>query len=177
MEAKVEEKDNTLSHNIKYLRKENKFSQEELANRLGIKRSNIAAYESKNVEPRLRIILELARLFNVSVKTLIEKKIARGSISPAFDVSTIASTANVQELDIENNIDIAEFIGKSIRIRKVLEGFKSFYTFKKNNMKESTPDKDKLIFDIDNFVQLMEHLLAYNETVIKAISSKTSPSQ
>ena len=174
MEAKVVEKDNTLSHNIKYLRKENKFSQEELASRLGIKRSNIAAYESKNVEPRLRIILELARLFDVSVKTLIEKKIEIGSTSPVFDTSTITPTDKQQELDIENNDDITEFIGKSIRIRKVLEGFKSFYTFKKNNMVGSTPDKDKLIFDIDNFVQLMEHLLAYNETVIKAISNKTS---
>ena len=172
MEAKVEEKDNTLSHNIKYLRKKNNFSQEELAANLGIKRSNIAAYESKNVEPRLRIILELARLFNVSVKTLIEKKIESGSTSPTFDTNSIESITKPQELDIENNKDISEFIGKSIKIRKVLEGFKSFYTFKKNNITQSTPDKEKLIFDIDNFVQLMEHLLAYNETVIKAISNK-----
>ena len=172
MEAKVEEKSNTLSHNIKYLRKLNKLSQEELAVKLGIKRSNIAAYESKNVEPRLRIILELARLFNVSVKTLIEKKIEAGSTTPTFDSDSTGSIVQTQKLDINNNNDVSEFIDKSIKIRKVLEGFKSFYTFKKNNITETNPDKEKLIFDIDNFVQLMEHLLAYNETVIKAISNK-----
>jgi transcriptional regulator with XRE-family HTH domain len=172
MEAKIEEKENILSHNIKYLRKINKFSQEELATKLDIKRSNIAAYESKNVEPRLRIILELARLFNVSVKTLIESKIETGAETPKFADDATQQFGTAQELDVEDNNDVAKFITKSIKIRKVLEGFKSFYTFKKNSITNRTPDKEKLIFDIDNFIQLMEHLLNYNESVIKAISNK-----
>ena len=54
-----------LSKNLKFLRKSRQWSQEELARRLGIKRSNIAAYESKNVEPRLSLLLSMAKLFNV----------------------------------------------------------------------------------------------------------------
>lgn len=168
----MEVKDNTLSYNIKYLRKLKNLSQEELAEKLGIKRSNIAAYESKNVEPRLRIILELARLFDVSVKTLIDKKIEENEITPTFDSNNTVEQTKNQDLNITNNENIDKFVAKSINIRKVLEGFKAFYTFKKNSIKESSPDKDKLIFDIDNFVQLMEHLLAYNETAIKAITNK-----
>lgn len=168
----IEVKNDTLSYNIKYLRKIKKISQEELASRLGIKRSNIAAYESKNVEPRLRIILELAKLFDISVKSLIEKKIEHGAKFPSFNSSLKEPVLKSQELDIEDNEDVIEFVNKSIKIRKVLEGFKAFYTFKKNNLLETSPDQEKLIFDIDNFVQLMEHLLTYNETVIKAISNK-----
>lgn len=168
----MEPKDNVLSHNIKHLRKLNNLSQEELAAKLGIKRSNIAAYESKNVEPRLRIVLELARLFDLSVKSLIEKKLEDGVEFPKFNNKQFQNTSSSQQLDIEGNTDVSMFIDKSIKIRKVLEGFKAFYTFKKNNINNLTADKEKLIFDIDNFVQLMEHLLAYNETVIKAISNK-----
>lgn len=169
---RMETRDNILAHNIKYLRKLNKFSQEELAAKLGIKRSNIAAYESKNVEPRLRIILEIARLFDLSVKSLIEKKLEEGIAFPKFNSDNSLKAKNTQQLDIVDNEDVSNFINKSIKIRKILEGFKAFYTFKKNNINKINPDKEKLLFDIDNFMQLVEHLLAYNETVIKAISSK-----
>lgn len=170
----AEMKDDTLSHNLKFLRKKNKISQEELATRLGIKRSNVAAYESKNVEPRLRIILEMAKLFNVSVKALIDSKIQDGEEVDLFEAKLFDNSPSNKELDITDNEDVNEFIDKSMKIRKVLEGFKSFYTFKKNAIKNKTPNKEKIIFDIDNFIQLMEHLLTYNETVIKAISNKKS---
>jgi len=168
------EKNTILSQNIKYLRKSQKLSQEEFAQKLGIKRSNIAAYESKNVEPRLRVILEIAKFFNVSVSSLIETNIEQTSKVISFNSEKFASPVGDQTLDIQDNVDINEFIEKSMRIKKVLEGFKSFYAFKKNAMINLTPDKEKLIFDIDNFIQLIEHLLGYNETVIKAISTKTN---
>ena len=163
-----------LSQNIKYLRKAKKLSQEEFAQKLGIKRSNIAAYESKNVEPRLRVILEMAKFFNVSVNSLITSEIANTSEISPFSSEVFTNDANNKVLDIEDNTDINAFIEKSMRIKKVLEGFKSFYAFKKNSMANLTHDKEKLIFDIDNFIQLIEHLLGYNETVIKAISSKNN---
>jgi len=124
-----------LAQNIRYLRKQNNLSQEEFASQLGIKRSNIAAYESKNVEPRLRVVLEIAKFFNVSVKSLIDKRI---EVHEEVDVySTVEFDNNIptKDLDIKDNVDINEFIKKSIRIRKVLEGFKSFYSFKKNKKK------------------------------------------
>ncbi|MDF1697039.1 MAG: helix-turn-helix domain-containing protein [Saprospiraceae bacterium] len=173
----MEIKEKVLSQNIKHLRRRNQLSQEDLAFALGIKRSNIAAYESKNVEPRLRIILEIAKLFNVSIKTLIETKIEDGIESPPFDALQFGNEKKPQKLDIKDNDDIHNFIDKSIKIRKVLEGFKAFYTFKKNTYGSLNAEKEKLTFDIDNFIQLMDHLLAYNETVIKAISNKNQSLQ
>ncbi len=161
-----------LARNIKYLRKTAKLSQEEFATQLGIKRSNIAAYESKNVEPRLRIVLEMAKFFNVSVKSLIQRVIEESTEVSTFFTNEFNDTANDKTLDIIDNADVTEFINKSMQIKKVLEGFKSFYSFKKNAMLNVTPNKEKLIFDIDNFIHLIEHLLSYNETVIQAISAK-----
>lgn len=170
----MQQKEITLAQNIRFLRKSLKLSQEELANRLGIKRSNVAAYESKNVEPRLRIILEMARLFNVSVESLISKNIAILEHVDEFGTQTISNNTKGNSVTDIDEGEIQAFIDKSIKIRKVLEGFKAFYSFKKSKMIDQTPDQQKLVFDIDNFIQLMEHLLAYNETVIKAISTQGS---
>lgn len=166
----MEKNTNTLSYNIRLLRKKSGMSQEELANRLNIKRSNIAAYESKNVEPRLKIILEMARLFNISVKALIESRISDSLDFPSFE-KVMTSSKDDNSFDLKDNEDVNVFINKSEKIRKVLEGFKAFYTFKKNAIVVDSPEKEKLTFDIDNFIQLMEHLLSYNESVIKAIST------
>lgn len=163
---KVPKSKSVLAHNIRYLRKQKGISQEELAKLLEIKRSNIAAYESKNVEPRLSIILEIARLFDIQVQALIETKWEESSYPRNAQISGLRES-NV--INFDNNNEIQEFVEKSTKIRKVLEGFKAFYGFKKENLDESFPNKDKLLFDIDNFLQLMEHLLNYNETVIRAI--------
>lgn len=159
-----------LAYNIRFLRKQRKLSQEELSSMLNIKRSNIAAYESKNVEPRLRIIMEIARLFDIDVATLIDTRLEEETPYPSFDIKKDHSPSNF-ELDFTDSAELRAFVEKSIKIRKVLEGFKAFYTFRKKGIEADTPQKEKILFDIDNFIQLMEHLLNYNENVIKAMSS------
>ncbi|WP_235296136.1 helix-turn-helix domain-containing protein [Portibacter marinus] len=163
----------TLAHNIRFLRKERNLSQEELSNLLDIKRSNIAAYESKNVEPRLRIIMEIAKIFDIDVATLIEIRLTPDSAYKPFNTTNTPSETELN-LDIRENGELQDFIEKSIKIRKVLEGFKAFYNFRKNGIEADSPEKEKIIFDIDNFIQLMEHLLNYNENVIKAMSNSST---
>jgi len=167
-----------LSQNIRYLRKKSKMSQGELATKLGIKRSNIAAYESKSVEPRLRIVLELAKLFDVSVKALIDTPLDDTVSALPFknETSTAGNEASLRTTDSDVQ-EVKHFVDKTMKIRKILEGFKSFYLFKKSNIDTSVEGNEKLVFDIDNFIQLMEHLLAYNETVIKAISNRSISQQ
>lgn len=169
--TKVTKEFSILAHNIKFLRKSRGISQEELANQLEIKRSNIAAYESKNVEPRLSVILRMARLFDIRLQTLIDTKLTDTDYLSNNKEDTLLMDSDNQSLELKDKIEVQEFIDKSIRIRKVLEGFKAFYGFKKESISESFPNKEKLLFDIDNFLQLMEHLLTYNETVIKAIGN------
>lgn len=163
-----------LSQNIRFLRKKYKYSQEDLAAKLNIKRSNIAAYESKNVEPRLRIVLEIAKTFDISIDALVAKPLSEGQEYDTFNTTIDPLEANNELFIDKNGEEVTSFIEKSIKIRKILEGFKAFYTMKKNNIKDITDEKERVIFDIDNFVNLMEHLLTYNENVIKAISNKSA---
>jgi len=166
----------TLAHNIRYLRKDRKLSQEELSNLLDIKRSNIAAYESKNVEPRLRIIMEIAKIFDIDVATLVENKLTDETEYKSFNDDS-SNTPKDLSLVLTQNGELQNFVEKSIKIRKVLEGFKAFYNFRKQGISADSPEKEKILFDIDNFIQLMEHLLNYNENVIKAMSNASTPSE
>lgn len=53
--------------NFKYLRKLRGWTQEEFANRLGIKRSLIGAYEEERAEPRLEVLEQVCMLFKLSL--------------------------------------------------------------------------------------------------------------
>ncbi|MCB0589151.1 MAG: helix-turn-helix domain-containing protein [Phaeodactylibacter sp.] len=163
-----------LSKNIRFLRKSRQWSQEELARHLGIKRSNIAAYESKNVEPRLSLLLKMAKLFNVNMAEFIHKDISSvGRVQEPFEQSPESETPDrVEPVELPADLDetvLEEFVERSVSIRKMLEGFKIFYKFKKERQEKEGVANGKPNIDIDNFLNLIEHMLSLNEGVIELL--------
>ena len=75
-----------LNQNIKYLRKQKSFTQSDLAERIGVKRSAIGAYEEQRAEPKLDTIQKLAYLFGSSLDQLINQDLSKGYDAPAVDV-------------------------------------------------------------------------------------------
>ena len=63
--------DTMLGEKIKKLRKENKMSQEELAEKLGVSRQSISLWETGKTQPSLDIITMLASLFETSIDMLV----------------------------------------------------------------------------------------------------------
>lgn len=68
---------NLIRNNIKFLRKENHFTQEQLAEKIGIKRSLLGAYEEGRADPRLNNLLKVSEIFNVSVDLLLGEDISQ----------------------------------------------------------------------------------------------------
>lgn len=165
---------NHLAKNIRFLRKSRKWSQEELAAQLKVKRSSIAAYENKNVRPRLEFILALSRLFNVSLSDLVERDLEQygGAAAKRKEITSAREDGRVAgEFAIRNDSgNFGQFMERSHRIRKMLEGFSVFYRIKLEHMPALSEDARRLTADIENFLLLMEHLLNYNEAVIRAVS-------
>ncbi len=178
---------NYLAKNIKYLRNKKKWSQEELAGKLEVKRSSIAAYESKNVNPKLEFIVGFSKLFNISISDLIEKNLEKklpedegtghvedygvepSHVKEEAEKGTPLEEANAL-LDINDPASVKAFIQRSLRLRKMLEGFKAFYQFKVESMRQSGQDSRQLGADMENFILLMEHLMEHNEALIKGVS-------
>ncbi len=70
-----------ISENIKYLRKQMGFTQEQFAEQVGIKRSVVGAYEEARAEPRLQTLLKISDVLSVSTDDLISvdlTKLAKG---------------------------------------------------------------------------------------------------
>lgn len=60
-----------INQNIKYLRKQRKLTQEQLASKIGVKRSLIGAYEEGRAEPNISNIIKFAEVLDVGVNEII----------------------------------------------------------------------------------------------------------
>ncbi|GAA4310691.1 LexA family transcriptional regulator [Compostibacter hankyongensis] len=63
----------TVNGNLKYLRKLRAWTQEEMAGKLGIKRSLLGAYEEGRAEPRTGVLERVSDLFRISIDDLLRK--------------------------------------------------------------------------------------------------------
>lgn len=63
-----------LGKKIKELRNKHKYTQTELANRLGVTRATIAAYENDSRQPSYEVLVKLTRIFKVSLDYLVLNK-------------------------------------------------------------------------------------------------------
>lgn len=64
-----------IANRLVTLRKENGFSQEELASKLGISRQAVSKWERAESSPDTDNLIALARLYNVSLDALLESSI------------------------------------------------------------------------------------------------------
>jgi transcriptional regulator with XRE-family HTH domain len=152
---------NYLSKNIRYLRKQRQWSQGELARHLQIKRGNIAAYESKNVEPKLGLLVKIAELFDVQLEELINKDLENQIIKVKEDtIEGGLSNAPFSPDQIE------DFSQSTNEVREILNGLKAFYLFRKKQVQQADPTTQKLSSDIENLLLLMDHLLVNNENML-----------
>jgi len=74
-----------LNQNIKYLRKQKGLTQSDLAERIGVKRSAIGAYEEQRAEPKIDTIQKMAFLFGASLDQLIDQDLSKGFEAPTVD--------------------------------------------------------------------------------------------
>jgi methanogenic corrinoid protein MtbC1 len=66
---------NTLGNNIKYLRKQQKLSQQKLGDLIGASQTSVAHYELGTREPSLETLIKLSSLFNESVDYLLGNQV------------------------------------------------------------------------------------------------------
>lgn len=78
-----------FSKRLKELRKENKLTQLELAEKLGVAKSTIAGYEKGFRKPKMRALNELAELFNTSADFLIGLTDDRTAKEPSRDLAKL----------------------------------------------------------------------------------------
>ena len=86
-----------INDKIKQLREQYNYSQSDLADKLGIARTSVLAWENQTSQPAMKHIVELAKLFRVSTDYLLEAESKR-TLSldglSADDIAIICSLLN-----------------------------------------------------------------------------------
>lgn len=72
-----------ISENIRFYRKTNNMSQDELAEKLGVSRQSISFWENGQTQPTLENVIALAKIFNISSDALLSQSSASAGQSSA----------------------------------------------------------------------------------------------
>ena len=121
--------------NLKKLRKINKLSQLDLAEKLGVTRQSISYYENGNVEPSINFIIQLSSLFNCSIDSLLFEK-------HDTDLLNVEVLSNIKKANylINLNLDIVD----SNKIINLLEN-------KKKHLYKTIDDLNDLIIYVKKY--------------------------
>lgn len=65
-----------IGHNIKYLRKKNNLTQQEFADKIGLKRSLIGSYEEKRAEPKSDNLIKISNFFGINTDELVTERLS-----------------------------------------------------------------------------------------------------
>ena len=86
-----------LAEKIALLRKKNNYSQEDLANELGISRQSVSKWESGNSIPDLDKIIKMSSLFGVSTDYLLKDELEEATPSESDEVIEEGKTVSLEE--------------------------------------------------------------------------------
>jgi transcriptional regulator with XRE-family HTH domain len=90
-----------IANNIKILRKKAGLTQGALAEKMGIKRSLIGAYEEGRAEPRINNLMKLSEVFNLPIDTLVQQDLTQ----PEQHALNRASGTQLRVLSVTVNED------------------------------------------------------------------------
>ena len=94
---------------IKKLRTNSKLTMEELAKKVGVKKSTVSMWENSNVVPRDDILIKLSKIFNVSIDYLLGNE--KRETLPNTKLEYIQR--NLEKLD-EKKLEQAENVFKAV---------------------------------------------------------------
>ena len=85
--------------NLKYLRRLRGWTQDEFANKLGIKRSLVGAYEEERAEPRLEVLNVISDMFKVTLDELL-----RSDLSAVKGSNYLAKRRQLKMMNADRNL-------------------------------------------------------------------------
>ncbi len=147
-----------LASNIRHLRKQLSISQEDLANRLGLNRGNIASYEKGTAEPKICNLLNLSNFYKVSVIHLTTSDLR-------CPVALGAARNNYQyELKEEDKAVLEKFYEHAAELKKVMESVQVCHNFKLKSMENVPPGLQCVVSNFNQMRDAGEMLMkAHNE--------------
>ena len=99
-----------VDSNLKFLRKRLGYTQAQLAEKLNIKRSLIGAYEEARAEPKLSTLVNISRLFEVSLDQFITQDLSQVQFGDNTPSESLVKANNMRVLAITVDKEDNEYI-------------------------------------------------------------------
>lgn len=113
----------SLGSRIQYLRKHNNWSQTELADKIGVSKSQINRYENKDTQPPADILNKIAELFGTSVDFLINGNTEEKAIAALKNSTLLQQFREVENLPDDEQQTVMKFLGAYLRDYKTKKAY------------------------------------------------------
>lgn len=130
---------NYLNTNIRVLRKAMQISQEELANRIGLNRGNIASYENGTAEPKICNLVKLARLFDISIHHLTQSDLSKEAALQR------ARSQNGQQAPGHTPEALQSYLKRAAELEQVMNGLNTCCRYKLKRLGEQVPKDMQIV--------------------------------
>jgi transcriptional regulator with XRE-family HTH domain len=107
----------TFGERILSLRKKNKWSQDELAKRIGTSAPIVGRYERNEIKPSIEVAKKLADELGVTIDYLI------GGTDKVFDKALLKKIEEIESLSAEDKTKVYELIDMALGYHKTKQAF------------------------------------------------------
>jgi len=97
-----------IAKNIRVLREQKKLSQELLADKLGITRGRLGAYEENRNQPPIEILISMSEFFHISIDAMVKADLSKTDTNALMEIGQNRTLFPIM-VDKENN-DLVEVI-------------------------------------------------------------------
>lgn len=153
---------NFLSKNMRILRKRLGFSQQDLAEKVGLNRGNIASYEMGTAEPKICKLLTISKVLGVTTHDFTRLDFTQeDQLERAYHAFTEAEAASRSRIN--------DRLAKTQEIHVVLDSVKNLYNFRKDKLDLAHPDVKALAHYCEQVQDLAADLLQAHESLLNEL--------
>ncbi|GAB5551438.1 MAG: hypothetical protein Sapg2KO_10290 [Saprospiraceae bacterium] len=161
-------KQSYLSSNLRWLRKQKKWSQEELASKVDLNRGNIASYENGTAEPKICNLLKMAKLFSVNLICLVQRDLGVDNEVADIAVPTAGATPIVHDMNV--------YVDRAKELQRVMDGLNICCRYKVKMMDGNLPKEMQLVaLHFEELYETAQTLLEQHLALLEDISIPDAP--
>lgn len=114
---------NIISKYLQFLRKSNNYTQDDLAEKLGISRQAVSKWETGMTIPDLEVLLKISKIYDITINDILEPKIQPQRITDFEQISTISEKELKEALEqFDTNSLVTALMGASPETNSFCEG-------------------------------------------------------
>lgn len=158
----VEKLPNFLSQNIRLLRRRMGLSQQDLAEKVGLNRGNIASYETGTAEPKICKLLRISKLLGVTTHDLTRFDLAEtGRMEQALQ--------SFREAELADREKTERMLRRVEEVELVMSSVKNIYNFRAKTLDLDHSDVKAMSYYYEQMQSVAETLLKEHRNLLNEL--------